>query len=304
MGYQLKISLPHVEAIFDFYDNYGYLNKKKPRLLIQITNVYDQLYVVHFRTRSIIYIETIGFVIIIYFCYSYPQHCCLVCLGYFPMSDRWRRYNQNIKANLEDDEEEEFLVRTLAQQYDNVDSDDERKQQGGSRPGRRTNKERLAEMYDALLFSDDPIFDNTDFRRVYRMRKPLFLRILHAITESDVYFVQKRNVARKLGLSSLQKATAAMRMLAYMTSSKVQEEHTRMAESTAQEAILRWCRGVKRCFTEYYLRDPSQNDIVKQMEINQERGWPCIFGSIDCMHGNGSCVQLHCSGHFKIKIKK
>ena len=79
------------------------------------------------------------------------------------MSDRWRRYNQNIQANLEDDEEEEFVMRTLAQQYDNVSSDDEPKQRGGSRPGRRANKERLAEMYDALLFkdyfSDDPIFD-------------------------------------------------------------------------------------------------------------------------------------------------
>ena len=37
-------------------------------------------------------------------------------------------YNQNIQANLEDDEEDEFVMRTLAQQYDNVYSDDEPKQ--------------------------------------------------------------------------------------------------------------------------------------------------------------------------------
>ena len=43
-------------------------------------------------------------------------------------------------------------------------------------------------------------------------------------------------------------------------------------------------QGVRRCFTEYYLQDSSQDDIVKQMEINQERGWPGMFGSIDCMH--------------------
>ena len=119
------------------------------------------------------------------------------------MSDRWRRYNQNIQATLEDDEEEKFIMRTLAQQYDNVYNDDEPKQRGGSRPGRRANKKRLAKMYDTLLFkdylSDDPIFDDTDFRRVYRMRKPFFLCILHAITESDAYFVKKKNAARKLG---------------------------------------------------------------------------------------------------------
>ena len=110
------------------------------------------------------------------------------------------------------------------------------------------------------------------------------MRVLHAITESDVYFVQKKNAPGKLGLSSLQKATAAMRMLAYGTSSKAQEEHTMIAESTAQEAMLRWCREVRQFFTEYYLRDPSQYYFVKQMEINHERGWPCMFGSIDCMH--------------------
>ena len=217
-------------------------------------------------------------------------------------------YNQNIQANLEDDEEEEFIMRTLAQQYDNVSSDDEPKQRGGSRPGRRANKERLADMYDALLFkyyfSDDPIFDDTDSRRIYRMRKPPFLHILHAISESDAYFVQKKNAARKMELSSLQKATVAMRMLAYVTSSKAQEEHTKMAENTAQEAMVRWCKEVRRCFIEYYLRDPSQDDIVKQMEINQERGWPCIFGSIDCMHWKWKLCPVALQWAFQDKDKK
>ena len=97
------------------------------------------------------------------------------------MSDRWRRYNQNIQANLEDDEKEEFVMRTLAQEFDNVYSDDEPKQWGGSHPGRRANKECFAKIYDVFLFEDyfcdDPIFDDTDFRRVYRIRKHLFAYI-------------------------------------------------------------------------------------------------------------------------------
>ena len=94
------------------------------------------------------------------------------------MSDRWRKYNQNIQANIEDDEEQEFVLRTLVQQYDNFYSDDEPKQRGGSRPGRRANKEPLAEMYDVLLFedyfSDDPIFDDIDFKRIYHMKNIFF----------------------------------------------------------------------------------------------------------------------------------
>lgn len=56
------------------------------------------------------------------------------------MSERWRRYNQNIGDNLEDDEDEEFGMRTLSQQYDNDYSGDEPKQHGGSCSGRKANK--------------------------------------------------------------------------------------------------------------------------------------------------------------------
>ena len=63
-----------------------------------------------------------------------------------------------------------------------------------------------------------------------------------------------------------------MRMLACVTSSKTQEEHIGMAESIAYEAILQWCKGVRRCFTNFYLQHPSHDDIVKQVEINQEQG--------------------------------
>ena len=47
------------------------------------------------------------------------------------------------------------------------------------------------------------------------MSRDLFLRIMHAVEAHDDYFVQKRNAAGKLGLSCLQKVTAAFRMLAY-----------------------------------------------------------------------------------------
>ncbi len=47
------------------------------------------------------------------------------------------------------------------------------------------------------------------------MRRDLFMRIHDAIISHDRYFVQERNAAGKLGHSSLQKMTAAIRMLAY-----------------------------------------------------------------------------------------
>ena len=47
------------------------------------------------------------------------------------------------------------------------------------------------------------------------MSLSLFLRIKSNLEEKDEYFVQKRNATEVLGLSSLQKMTIALRMLAY-----------------------------------------------------------------------------------------
>jgi hypothetical protein len=47
------------------------------------------------------------------------------------------------------------------------------------------------------------------------MRRTLFIRVLNDVEQHDEYFVQKRNATGKLGLSSLQKVTAAFRMLTY-----------------------------------------------------------------------------------------
>lgn len=43
-----------------------------------------------------------------------------------------------------------------------------------------------------------------------------------------------------------------------------------------------------------YLRQHTKHDIVKQMTINEERGFHNIFGSIDCMHWHWeSCPIAH-----------
>ena len=69
--------------------------------------------------------------------------------------------------------------------------------------------ERLFLDYFALI----SIYPPTLFRRRFRMKRSLFLRIQSKIEAHDSYFVQKRNSVKKLGLSSLQKITAALRML-------------------------------------------------------------------------------------------
>ena len=95
----------------------------------------------------------------------------------------------------------------------------EKPRRGGSAPGRlkAKNRHRL-EGYCMLYsdyFADAPLHSDKVFRYHYRMSRKLFLRIVNSIREFDSYFKCKKDCTGKLGFTSIQKCTAAMRMLAY-----------------------------------------------------------------------------------------
>ena len=66
------------------------------------------------------------------------------------------------------------------------------------------------------------------------MGRTLFLRILQAVEQHDEYFVQKRNVASILGLSSLQKITTTFRMLAYGVAADAMDDYVRIGERVSR----------------------------------------------------------------------
>ncbi|KAF8395268.1 hypothetical protein HHK36_019210 [Tetracentron sinense] len=103
-------------------------------------------------------------------------------------------------------------------------------------------------------FAEKPVYPPILFRRRFRMQRSLFLRIQYAVEAYDPYFVQKIDAIGMLGLSSLQKITAAMRMLAY---------------------------GVA---ADYVDESPNNDDIARLLAVGENRGFPGMLGSIDCMH--------------------
>lgn len=140
--------------------------------------------------------------------------------------------------------------------------------------------ERLLNDY----FVDRPVYSKKQFRRRFRMQRSLFLRIVEDVELHDDYFVQKRNAALKLGLSPLQKITAAIRQLAYGVSADCVDEYLRMADSTAMESLKRFCLAVVEIYEEEYMRTPNKQDVERLMAIGEKRGFPGMIGSIDCMH--------------------
>jgi hypothetical protein len=70
---------------------------------------------------------------------------------------------------------------------------------------------------------------------------------MNAIEAHDDYFVQKRSVANVLGLSCLQKVTAAMHMLTYGVPADATD---------ALESLRRFVNAIDEIFGEEYLRYP------------------------------------------------
>lgn len=195
----------------------------------------------------------------------------------------------------------ESALATAAQDEDTV-----ARQGGGSRPGKAPNLDRShLQGHQGLLrdyFVDGPqCFPAEKFRRRYRMNRNLFLRIVDAVTLHDPYFVQKPDAVGRLGLSPLQKCTAAIRMLAYGTPADLQDEYLRLSESTALESLERFCSAVHHQFSDEYRREPTQEDINHILEVNEARGFPGMLGSLDCMHWSWkNCPAAH-AGQYKGK---
>ncbi|KAL2461631.1 putative harbinger transposase-derived nuclease [Abeliophyllum distichum] len=121
-------------------------------------------------------------------------------------------------------------------------------------------------------FADNPRYNESMFRRRFRMSRNLFLRIVQAVEGHDKCFNQKRDGVGKLGLSAFQKITAVFRMLAYGVAADATDEYIKIGESTAIESLKRFCRAIVEVFADQYLRSTNAHDIARLLHIGQYTG--------------------------------
>ena len=116
------------------------------------------------------------------------------------------------------------------------------------------------------------------------MSRPLFLRIVNEVKQYNPYFIQRTDVIGVLGLSSLQKITVGYRIFAYGTPADSVDEYIRIGENTAIESMRWFVKAVIAMFGDHYLRSPNNIDIARLLQMGEQRGFPDMLGSIDCMH--------------------
>lgn len=154
--------------------------------------------------------------------------------------------------------------------------------------------DRLFEDY----FADDCNYPPSYFRRRYRMRRSLFLRIVDRLGEYSPYFTQRVDALNRASFSPLQKCTAALRLLAYGAAADTIDEWLKLARQTSSDCLDRFCEGIIDCYGETFCRRPTVEDTQRLLAKAEERGFPGMLGSIDCMHWQWrNCPVAH-AGQF------
>jgi hypothetical protein len=69
------------------------------------------------------------------------------------------------------------------------------------------------------------------------MSRKLFLTILNRVRAHDNYFTARPDATGKLGFTSDQKFSAAIRMLTYGVAGELIDEYLRISESTCLESV-------------------------------------------------------------------
>ncbi|XP_042942910.1 uncharacterized protein LOC122277097 [Carya illinoinensis] len=129
-------------------------------------------------------------------------------------------------------------------------------------------------------FAENPVYPSN----LFRMSRLIFLHILNEVESYEPYFLQRRDNAGRLGLSPMQKITTTLRMLVYGVTGDFTDEYIRIGESTAMESLKKFSETIVSVFSDEYLRSPNANDIVRLLVVGEQRGFPGMLGSIDCIH--------------------
>lgn len=106
------------------------------------------------------------------------------------------------------------------------------------------------------------------------MNCSLFLRILNAIEQYDVYFIQRNDALDIVVLFDLQMMTVVIRKLAYGMPADIVDEYVRIGELTTIESLKRLYVAIVAIYEEEYLRSLAEGTFADCCRRGRNVGFP------------------------------
>ncbi|XP_042041219.1 uncharacterized protein LOC121786651 [Salvia splendens] len=130
------------------------------------------------------------------------------------------------------------------------------------RPRKYTHRDReeVAARLVRDYFCENPVWEDTYFRRRFRMRRELFLHIANTLAAREEYFQEGFDAIGRPSLTTLQKCTAAIRQLATGQTPDLFDKYLHIGDSTGRLCLMNFCKGVRAAFTNEFLKKPSTAD--------------------------------------------
>ncbi|XP_023771189.1 uncharacterized protein LOC111919859 [Lactuca sativa] len=120
-------------------------------------------------------------------------------------------------------------------------------------------------------FTENCVYQPSDFNRRFCLRKNVFERIANAMEARYEFFRMRYDAREKRGFTGLQKCVAAIKLMTMGESPDSVDDHMRMSERTARESLYSLARGVVETFGDQYLRKPSLHDMKQLYAAYEER---------------------------------
>ncbi|GJW19151.1 zf-CCHC domain-containing protein [Tanacetum coccineum] len=98
------------------------------------------------------------------------------------------------------------------------------------------------------------------------MARPLFNRIVNAVTNHDAYFHSNTDCTGREGIFTLMKCTSAIHQLAYGVNATFIDEYIQISKRSSRKSLDHFCQAVMDIYGPEYFRKPTipfvANDVT------------------------------------------
>ena len=210
--------------------------------------------------------------------------------------ERYRKRLQEIdEEEAEDNKLMEMLMLVHTGQIERVPEPKEVLSRRYTYRGREFYHQKL--MHDYFL--PNCVYSDQDFQRRFRMPRHLVKKIIEELCRVEPKFNYQFDALNIRGHSPEQKITSALRILGYGNPADANDEYIRMGKTTSFTYLSLFCEVIINHFGPTFLRKPNNEDLRQILRQNEERGFPGMLGSLDCMHWEWQGCPVYWAGQYK-----